>query len=590
MKIFQKKGSGLILAVVLLFSVSSCDLFDLDINTDPNNPSQASLDLLLTNVMLNASATFAGGLNNATSGFLAQTTSTDDHNMGNGSWNGTWNYLYSSPLNDLERIIVAATEQGNNPHYLAVAQVLKAYYFSIMVDLWGDVPYFTAFKGDTGDKAPAYDDQALIYADLIKLCDDAVANIALTSPVRILGDVMYGNGLVAPSAAAYTTQMGRWRKAAKSLKLRLLLQTSRVDLSAAAKIQALVTEGDLILATADDFQFKFGNLQNPDDRHPWYQNGYAGGEAGFSYYGHQFMYEMLKAGDPRTPFYFHRQTEAILDPADPTDKQTIPCSQRPDCIYGYFVLSPGVTNGLFGVDPENLTSSRAKYLAGYFGRDRADPSGIPNDNPLRTTVGAYPAAGLWDGSASTGGGNKGRGDGIFPMITSWMMNFYLLEAQISLGVTTGKADNVLLETALNAQIDKVLLLGAAAGGVVSMTDTSPADGSPDAWTFPIKYKTKVAFVAAVKAAYPTAGTSSQKLAYAIKQAWFANHGNGFELYNTFRRTGFPNDIQAPLETPRQFALSLPYAQDEINLNPSTPTKVYDSPSDAIFWDVLKYQF
>lgn len=574
---FKKKGTGLMLAVVLLFSVSSCDLFDLDINTDPNNPAQASLELLLTNVMLDASSTFAGGLNNSTSGFMAQTTSSDDHNMGNGSWNGTWNFLYSGPLNDLERIIVAATEQGNNPHYLAVAQILKAYYFSLMVDLWGDIPYFSAFKGDQGDKAPVYDDQAAIYADLIALCDAAVANIALSSPVRVLGDVIYNNGGTSVSAA---TQMGRWRKAAKSLKLRLLLQTSKVDASAAAQIQALITENDLILTAADDFQFKFGTLQNPDDRHPWYQNGYAGGEAGFSYYGHQFMYEMLLNRDPRAPFYFHRQTEDILDPADPTDKQTIPCSQRTDCTYGYFVLNGNITNALFGRDPDALTSSQANYLAGYFGRDRSDPSGIPNDNPLRTTVGAYPSAGVWDGAAAAGGGNKGRGDGIFPMISSWMVNFYKLEAQISLGVTTGQSDATLLQNALNAQIDKVFLLGASVGGNVD----------PTTWTFPIAYKTKATFVSDVVAAYPAAGTTGAKLQYALKQAWFANHGNGFEIYNTFRRTGYPSDLQAPLQAPRQFALSLPYAQDELNLNPNTPTKVYDSPSDAIFWDVLKYQF
>lgn len=68
------------------------------------------------------------------------------------------------------------------------------------------------------------------------------------------------------------------------------------------------------------------------------------------------MYEMLLNRDPRTPFYFHRQTEDILDPADPTDKQTIPCSQRTDCTYGYFVLNGNITNALFARDPENLTA------------------------------------------------------------------------------------------------------------------------------------------------------------------------------------------------------------------------------------------
>lgn len=579
MKNLRTKMAGIIGATILLFSVSSCDLFDLDINTDPNNPSQASLQLLLTNVMLNASATFGDNLNSSASGFVGHTAATDNHSMNNTSWNTTWNYLYENPLNDLERIIVAATAQGNNPHYLAVAQVLKAYYFSIMVDLWGDVPYFQAFKGDQGIKEPAYDDQQVIYDDLLLLCDEAVANIAKTSPVRVLGDVIYNNGATSVSESV---QMGRWRKAAKSLKLRLLLQTSRVDPTAAASIQALINEGDLILSSSDDFQFRFGALQNPDDRHPWYQDAYAGGVAGFTYYGHQLMFEMLAARDPRVPFYFHRQTTRELDPQDPTDKQTIPCSQRTDCKYGYFVKNPTITQALFGKNPADLDDDERAYLAGFFGRDRSDPSGVPNDNPLRTTVGTYPAAGVWDGAASAGGGNKGRGDGIFPMITSWMVNFYMLEAQISLGVTTGKSDATLLGNALDAQINKVFTVGTAADGSAS---TNPA-----AWTFPVTFKDQATFVTDVVAAYPANGSSAQKLQYALKQAWYANHGNGFEIYNAFRRTGFPNDLQAPLQTPRQFALSLPYAQDELNLNTNTPVKVYDSPADAIFWDVIKYQF
>lgn len=90
---------------------------------------------------------------------------------------------------------------------------------------------------------------------------------------------------------------------------------------------------------------------------------------------------------------------------------------------------------------------------------------------------------------------------------------------------------------------------------------------PQHGPFLVAYKTKTTFVNDVVAAYPAAGTASAKLQFALKQAWYANHGNGFEIYNTFRRTGYPNDLQAPLQAPRQFALSLPYAQDELNLNP-----------------------
>lgn len=582
MKMIHKKGTSVLLAILMLFSVSSCDLFDLDVNKDPNNPTEASLDLLLANVMLEASTTFAGALNNSASGFMAQTTSTDDFNMTNSTWNDQWNSLYSGPLTDLEEIIIAAEEQGNSPHHLAIAQVMKAYYFSLMVDLWGNVPYSQAFKGDEGITEAAYDDDQAIYTDLLSLIDKAQANFLLANTATITGDVIYNYD------GDQEAGLSSWKKAANSLKLKLLLQTSKVNGNAAADIAAVIAAGDLITDPGDDFQFKFGRLQNPDDRHPWYKSGYAGGEAGFSYFGHQLMAEMLTNRDPRTPFYFKRQTKVILNPDDPTDKQTMPCSQRTDCYYGYFVKSSVVTNKIFGKDPDELTTLEAEYLAGFFGRDRSDPSGVPNDNPIRTTVGAYPAAGLFDDIAETGGGNKGSGDGIFPMITSWMVSFYLLEAQIALGVNTGKTDAELLTDALNAQIEKVFTVGAAADAAVV---TKVEDWPTEYTNWAVTYKTQTAFVTDVVAAYPAAGSESARLNYVLKQAWFANFGNGFETYTTFRRTGFPNDLQLPLQTPKNFALRIPYAQDELNLNAAnTPTIVYDSPADALFWDVLKFQF
>ena len=134
-------------ASILALGVVSCELDDLDINVDPNSASKASLELLLTNAQWGGLSTFGGGLNNTTMGFQAINTSSDDFNFTNSSWNGTWNSLYSGPLKDLEELIAAADPE-NNPRYLGIAQLLKAYYFTMMVDLWGDVPYSQAFKGN----------------------------------------------------------------------------------------------------------------------------------------------------------------------------------------------------------------------------------------------------------------------------------------------------------------------------------------------------------------------------------------------------------------------------------------------------------
>jgi len=574
MKILKSKNYYLFFALLLLV-VSSCEITDLDINTDPNNASEASLNLLLTSAQFEGVNTFAGGLNDATMGFQGINTSNDDFNFTNGSWNGTWNFLYSGPLKDLEEIISGADPEVN-PNYLGIAQIMKAYYFTTMVDLWGDVPYSEAFKGNAEETItePVYDSGASIYADAFLLIDQGITNLAKSQGVSVKGDIIYGGNLT------------RWRKAAKSLKLKLLINTRNVNSNTAA-IQTLISEGDLILSGSNDFQLRFSSLKNPDNRHPMYQAGYAGGEAGYSYFGHQLMYEMLSSKDPRTPFYFKRQTTTILDPEDPTAKQTIPCSQRDDCVYNYFVTSSKVTNGIFGVDPDGLTDSQASYLAGFFGRDRSDPSGIPNDNPLRTTVGAYPAAGLFDKSAGLTGGNKfGVGDGIFPIISSWMVKFWMLEAQIALNVNTGYTESDLLAEAIGDQMKKVISVGTSADPQAS----SDISNWPNLYSWPIVFKTENEYINSIISDYPTSGSSNQRLNTVLKHAWFANFGNGFEGYNSFRRTGFPSDIQAPLQLIRQFALSFPYAQDEINLNPNTPQKAYDSPSAAIFWDTLKFQF
>ena len=574
MKILKSKNYYLFFALLLLV-VSSCEITDLDINTDPNNASEASLNLLLTSAQFEGVNTFAGGLNDATMGFQGINTSNDDFDFTNSSWNGTWNFLYSGPLKDLEEIISGADPEIN-PNYLGIAQIMKAYYFTTMVDLWGDVPYSEAFKGNAEETItePVYDSGASIYADAFLLIDQGITNLAKSQGVSVKGDIIYGGNLT------------RWRKAAKSLKLKLLINTRNVNSNTAA-IQSLISEGDLILSGSNDFQLRFSSLKNPDNRHPMYQDGYAGGEADYSYFGHQLMYEMLSSKDPRTPFYFKRQTTTILDPEDPTAKQTIPCSQRDDCVYNYFVTSSKVTNGIFGVDPDGLTDSQASYLAGFFGRDRSDPSGIPNDDPLRTTVGAYPAAGLFDKSAGLTGGNKfGVGDGIFPIISSWMVKFWMLEAQIALNVNTGYTESDLLAEAIGDQMKKVISVGTSADPQAS----SDISNWPNLYSWPIVFKTENEYINSIISDYPTSGSSNQRLNTVLKHAWFANFGNGFEGYNSFRRTGFPSDIQAPLQLIRQFALSFPYAQDEINLNPNTPQKAYDSPSAAIFWDTLKFQF
>lgn len=567
MNILKTTYRGL-LTLGLLVSLGSCSLFDLDVNTDPNNPTSADYALLLPAAQLRAVDYFEA-LNNNTHGFTGWLASADTYDLTFTSYNGTWNNFYSGPMKDIEEIIVSA-EKDQVTRYLGVAQVMKAYFFGNFVDMFGDVPYSEAFAGGYAESNinPKFDSGKDIYADLIKLCDDAVANLAKPSSVPLNGDLFYGGG---------TTSIPKWRKLAKTVKLRLLINSRLIDPDAKkAQIKAILDEGDYITSAADDFVFKYNKIVAPDGRHPWYRDAYVASNNAFTYFLHQPIVEMLRDDDPRAPFYFKRQTKKIFNPEDPTDASTIPCSQLSGCRYAYLVVNPEVIKTLYTDKGKAYTQADKEYLAGFFGRDRGDISGVPADVDFRLSPGAYPAAGSYDSEAKmTGGtGAKGAGDGIQPIITSWMTKYYHIEGILMLGITGDP--KVLFEKAMREQITKVVNLGLASDPLA----VAPTQAAID------KY------VKLYLDKFEEAPNAAQKLNVALKQAWFSNLGNGYEIYNAFRRTGYPNDIQIPVQRIRNFPLRLPQPQQETSLNknaPQTPP-AFDSPAGAVFWDMIKFKF
>ncbi len=562
------------LLAVFLSVVSGCKE-QLDINEDPNNPATVSPSLLLPSIEQNG-IIFLDGLNYDVHGFVGILSSNDAFNLNNNSYNGSWNYFYSGPAKDLDGLIKTAEKSGNSPKNLGVAQALKAYFFGMMVDMFGPVPYTESLNGDAAESNinPAFEDDKTIYDDLLKLCDDAVVNLAKPSVESLNGDLFYKN-------------FASWTTLANTVKLRLLINSRRVRTTAAAEIQAIVDGDNYIKTPNQDFFFQYNKVATPDGRHPWYQNAYAQADNAFTYFLHQYMYEMLRDDDPRVPFYFKRQTTTILNPNDPTERSTIPCSQTQGCKYAYWVLNPFIWKTLYADKGKVPTAADSAYIAGFFGRDRGDISGVPQDVNQRTAPGTYPAGGQYDGEASKTGdvNTDGAGNGITPLITSWMVKFYLIEANLTLGVDlskTGKTADQLFEAAMREQIEKVKTIGEA-----SDPTAIPADEEAV-----MKYEASVnKYVNLYLDKFAKAPSNEAKLNTVLKQAWFSNLGNGFEVWNAFRRTGYPVDIQAPISRYRQFALRLPYPAQELSLNKSAPQNppVFDG-DQGIFWDVLKYKF
>jgi len=152
MKNINKWIAGVSLAVVISFASCTKDtnLFDLDINVDPNNPTKGSVKLLLPEAERRM-ANWLNGLVQTQMGAVGQISASDSYGYGANGFYGSWSSFYTGWGKDVDEIIKAATEAGNKP-YLGVAQAMKAYGFVTMVDLFGTCPYTEAFGGNLAEQ------------------------------------------------------------------------------------------------------------------------------------------------------------------------------------------------------------------------------------------------------------------------------------------------------------------------------------------------------------------------------------------------------------------------------------------------------
>ena len=554
-KLFKLKSIVTMLLTVVF--LSGCSLFDLDINKNPNAPSSATPDLLLAQIQSSVLNTFAGieGNLETYNGFMG-TQGGSLFNLNANSFSGTWNGLYTGPLKDLEGLISVSQA---SPHYLGVAQVMKAYTYSTMVDLWGDIPFTDAGKGDVSEKniTPKFDKDVDIYNACFALLDQAIANLAKPTPAPII-----------PSAdLIYAGSATKWSKFANTLKLKMLITARLAIPDAPAKVKAILDGGNVI-AAADDFIFRYS--KDPTSiRHPWYNGTYTGGEFAYTYICHQPIVEMLDEEDPRFPFYFRRQTTTVLNPADPADAGTIPCGRTSSCTYGYLVTSPTVIKRLYTDKGKPYAKADTAYMAGLFGRDRGDNTGIPADGPLRLINGVYPCGGFYDvATPRLPAANAATGGGIFPALTTVNLEYYKIEAILKMGYTGDAA--AIFSNAIKTHIGKVVSFSTAADALSVAPTTAAIDKYTDLW---------------VKR-FNDATTADAKLAIALKQLWFSSYGNGFDFYNAFRRTGLPTTIQEHILKPfRGYPLRLPYTQTELTLNPNAAAyKDVAFDKAPIFWD------
>jgi hypothetical protein len=218
-----------ILFMVLLVLGSACkkDFLSVDEN-NPNNASTVPASFVLpsalnyTSILMNTETNTTGyafinewwGLW-CISGGYSQDPNMTGYNVTNNFVQGNWSSAYVN-LNNYDYIEKNSTTAALKS-YKAVAKIMKAYVFQVLVDTYGNIPYSEALKTDKGILKPKYDDQKDIYTKLVAQLDSAMDIIATTpAGAEALGsrDLIYGG------------DMNKWAVFANTLKLRMLLNQS----------------------------------------------------------------------------------------------------------------------------------------------------------------------------------------------------------------------------------------------------------------------------------------------------------------------------------------------------------------------------
>ncbi|MDR0560135.1 MAG: SusD/RagB family nutrient-binding outer membrane lipoprotein [Prevotellaceae bacterium] len=131
-------------------------------------------------------------------------------------FNTAYQSLMSQPLTDLKRIKTLSENSGNKGYYF-IAEALSIYVWQIITDLWGDMPYFEALRGDEGIFHPKQDKGIDIYADLERRVD-SLLNFDL-SEASIDGHYDY----------IFEGDIESWQFFVCALKLKLMLRLSETS-------------------------------------------------------------------------------------------------------------------------------------------------------------------------------------------------------------------------------------------------------------------------------------------------------------------------------------------------------------------------
>jgi hypothetical protein len=297
------------LGALLVLGVGACNTDELiNVNENPNNPTSAPPPAVFTYATRVAMARWFGSNPTNMRGtvlvaqHLAQVQYPDEDTyarLDGEVTDGSFINTYSQELKNFQAVVEAG-KAIDQPLLWGPAQVMRSLIFGYVTDVWGDVPYSEALKGDAAEVniVPAYDPQEQIYDGLFADLSEAVTAIAGGGAIGLgTADPIYGGNALA------------WQRFGNSLRARHAMRLANVDAAQAqAELNAAIAApGGLIASNAQNARLVWPGDGVYDN--PWSANNQGRDDHRLS---DRLMGQMLPYNDPRVPVYAQ---PTLADPA-----------------------------------------------------------------------------------------------------------------------------------------------------------------------------------------------------------------------------------------------------------------------------------
>ncbi|QCK16755.1 SusD/RagB family nutrient-binding outer membrane lipoprotein [Mangrovivirga cuniculi] len=155
-----------------------------------------------------------------------------------------WTEAYVDYGMQTQQVINLTEEDETLSNKTNIARIWKAFLVHRITDLWGDVPYFEAWTGNT---TPEYTPQEEIYLDMLNELKEAESLLDPSKDSFDGADLIYGG------------DVNLWAKFANSLRLRLAMRLSEVAPAVAEEhVSEILAEGNIIASNSESAIMPYG--------------------------------------------------------------------------------------------------------------------------------------------------------------------------------------------------------------------------------------------------------------------------------------------------------------------------------------------